>query len=466
MTHVRSRPAGSGREEERRTRRRRRLFTALVLAACSIILPGAAHLRSRRHRVTGWILLIAYLAVLAGAAYLIIYRQDRLIGLSVQPRWLTGALYAAIALGLLWALLVWRSYRVLRPARLGKRGRFFGGVCALVLCLVACVPFAGVARYAYLQRHLVQSLFDRRSGPAVGTPFGGKTRINILLLGGDAGSDRWGTRTDSMTLASVDVRTGATVMISLPRNLQSFHFAPGPAADRFPRGFTAAPPGNEGLLNEVYEYGQDHPNLVPGSRHPGADLLKGVFHQTLGVPVDYYALVDMRHFADIVNAIGGVWLRVDQPIPYGLEGGVIKPGYRKLHGQEALWYGRSRTGSSDYVRMGRQKCVLAAIARQADPTTVLTKFSQLAATAEKTVSTDIPQDVLPELVQLSGKVRNAKITTLQFVPPKIEPGNPDWRLIRTQTAKAIAGQPLSAHKKKRTHAPSVNEICPAPGPNG
>lgn len=464
MTHVRSRPAGSGRDSRPGSRRRTRLLVALLLAACSIVLPGVAHLRARR-RVTGWVLLAAYLVALAGAAYLVMYQRSLLIRLSVQPRWLTGAMYAAIALGLLWALLVGRSYRVLRPAGIGRRERLAGGLCALVLCAVACVPFAGVARYAYLQRHLVQHLFDQRGRPTA-VPFAGKPRINVLLLGGDAGSDRWGTRTDSMTLASVDVRTGATVLISLPRNLQGFHFAPGPAATRFPNGFTSTAPGDQGLLNEVYQYGQNHPELVPGSRHPGADLLKSVFRQTLGVPVDYYVMVDMRHFADIVNAMGGVWLRVDRPIPYGMQGGVIQPGYRKLHGDQALWYGRSRTGSSDYVRMGRQKCVLAAIARQANPTTVLTKFSQLAATTEKTVSTDIPQNLLPALLQLSGKVRKAKISTLLFVPPRIEPGAPDWRKIRDETAKAIAGRPLSVHRRKPAHAPSVNEICPAPGPHG
>lgn len=465
MAHVQSRPAGPGRDSKRGTRRRARLFTALLLAACSIVIPGVAHLRAGR-RTIGGLLLLAYLAALAGVAYLVMYQRPLLIRLSVQPRWLTGAMYAAVVVALLWALLVWRSYRVLRPTAMRAPGRIFGGLTALVLCVAACVPFLGAARYTYLQRHLVQSMFGQGGHHTAADPWGGRTRVNILLLGGDAGRDRSGTRTDSMTLASVDVRTGATTLISLPRNLEHFHFAPGPAAKRFPLGYTAAPPAYEGLLNEVYQYGQDHPGLVPGSRHPGADLLKGVFRQTLGVPVDYYALVDMRHFADIVNAMGGVWLRVDQPIPYGLQGGVIKPGYRKLHGQEALWYGRSRTGSSDYVRMGRQKCVLAAIARQANPTTVLTKFSRLAATAEKTVSTDIPQDVLPALVQLSGKVRHAKISTLQFVPPKIEPADPDWKLIREQSAKAIAGQPLSEHKKKKKPAPSVNDICPAPGPNG
>ena len=468
MAHVKSRPAEPGSESPRDPGGRGRLFAAVALAACSIVVPGVAHLRAGRRR-TGLLLLLLYLAAAGAVAYLVVYRHALLLRLSVQPRWLTGAMYGAVVLAVLWVLLVWWSYRVLRPAGMRAPRRRLGALCTVILCAAACLPFAGASRYAYIQRHLVTSMFDRSGGhTAAADPFDGRTRVNILLLGGDAGSDRWGTRTDSMTLASVDVRTGATTLISLPRNLEHFHFAPGPAAKRFPDGYTAGPPSREGLLNEVYQYGRDNPDLVPGARHPGADLLKGVFQQTLGVPVDYYVLVDMRHFADIVNAMGGVWLRVDKPIPYGLQGQVIKPGYRKLHGDQALWYGRSRTGSSDYVRMGRQKCVMAAIARQANPTTVLTKFTALAATAEKTVSTDIPQDLLPALVQLSGKVRHAKISTLMFVPPKIEPADPNWKKIRDDTAKALDGKPSSSshgHKHKPA-ASSVGDTCPAPGPHG
>ncbi|MFD2350645.1 hypothetical protein ACFSTC_16920 [Nonomuraea ferruginea] len=62
--------------------------------------------------------------------------------------------------------------------------------------------------------------------------------MNILLLGGDADDHRPGVRTDSMHLASVDVKTGNTVLFSLPRNLENVRFKPGtPMAERFPDGF-------------------------------------------------------------------------------------------------------------------------------------------------------------------------------------------------------------------------------------
>jgi hypothetical protein len=94
--------------------------------------------------------------------------------------------------------------------------------------------------------------------------------------------------------------------------------------------------------------------------------------------------------------------------------------------------------------MGRQKCLMRAIAQQADPQTVLTSFDKLAAAAKRTLSTDIPQELLPALIKLSGKVKDgAQINSLQFVPPLINSGNPDFGLIRRLTAKAVA--PEQAH---------------------
>jgi hypothetical protein len=89
--------------------------------------------------------------------------------------------------------------------------------------------------------------------------------------------------------------------------------------------------------------------------------------------------------------------------------------------------------------MGRQKCLLRAIAQQANPQRVLTRFEKLASATKRTISTDIPQDLLPALVQLSGKVKHgAEITSLQFVPPLINPASPDFHEIRRLAARAIA----------------------------
>lgn len=205
--------------------------------------------------------------------------------------------------------------------------------------------------------------------------------------------------------------------------------------------------------------------MVPGvpKNERGPELLKATIAGILGLRVDYYILVDMFGFADIIDAMGGITVTIEQPIPYGLEGAVLEPGHRTLTGKEALWYGRSRTNSSDYVRMGRQKCLLAAIAEQADPQTVLTSFDKLAAAAKRTLSTDIPQELLPALVELSDEVKSgAQINSLQFVPPLIYTGSPDFDLIRRLAAEAVSSDPRQVSgAPEETPSPA-----PSTGPSG
>ncbi|MFI0370094.1 LCP family protein [Actinomadura sp. 1N219] len=440
---------------------------ALALTLASALVWGVAHFVAGR-RVAGGVLLALYLVVaaaLAGAATL--YRSE-LPTLAVQPDMLQRLTAALVALGVLWMFVVVWSYLVLRPVSMRGGAQSLGAAAVAVMCLAVAVPAAWSAHKSYVARDALTSIFrtGNENGRHVDTddPFDGQPRVNILLIGGDAAENRTGVRTDSMTVASVDTETGDTVLLSLPRNLENVPFPAGPARDRFPYGFTGDGAGTPGLLNEVYQYAEEHPDVVPGvpKKQRGPELLKATIAGVLGLRVDYYILVDMFGFADIVDAMGGVRMKVDQPIPYGLEGAVLEPGYRTLSGKEALWYGRSRTNSSDYVRMGRQKCLMRAIAEQADPQTVLTSFDKLAAAAKRTLSTDIPQELLPALMKLSNKVKDgAKINSLQFVPPLIYTGSPDLDLIRKLTSEAITSDPRQVSSHPSTSASASPGASPS-----
>ncbi|GAA2626177.1 hypothetical protein GCM10010411_73850 [Actinomadura fulvescens] len=420
---------------------------ALGLTLASALVWGVAHLWAGR-RVAGMILLGLFgVLVIAGAVTTALFRGD-LVRLALQPSWLSAFAVGLLVLALVWVTVVIRSYQVARPDDLPTGARTAGAVTVTVLCFAVAVPFTWAAHSTYVARDTLTSIF--RSGDSNGRPvntadpWNGQSRVNVLLLGGDAAPNRVGVRTDSMTLASVDTETGDTVLLGLPRNLENFHLPPGPARDRFPYGFTGDGAGTPGLLNEVYQYAEEHPDLVPGvtKNQRGPELLKATISGILHQRVDYYVLVDMRGFADIVDAIGGVKIRIPEDILYSRENRVLKAGYRTLSGKEALWYGRSRTNSDDYTRMGRQKCLMRAVAQQADPQTVLTKFDRLAAATKRAISTDIPQELLPAFMSLSGKVKNgAKIDSLQFVPPLISTGDPDFALIRRLAAEAVAGGP-------------------------
>lgn len=452
----------------------RGLSRALALTLASALVWGVAHIVTGR-RIAGSLLLALWAAIAAAlAAAATVYRSD-LLHLAVQPDVVQRVAAALVAFGVLWILVVIRSYQILRPLGMSISAKTLGAASVAVMCFAVGVPVAWSAHSTYVYRDALTSIFRTGSenGKKVDTedPFNGQARVNILLLGGDAAADRTGVRTDSMTLASVDTETGDTVLLSLPRNLERFQMPPGPARDRFPYGFTGDGPLNPGLLNEVYEYAEQHPDVVPGvpKNHRGPELLKATIAGILGLRVDYYILVDMFGFADIVDAMGGVRLKITEPIPYGQQGAVLQPGYRKLGGKEALWYGRSRTNSSDYVRMGRQKCLMRAIAEQADPQTVLTSFDKLAAAAKRTLATDIPQELLPALVKLSNKVKDgAGIRSLQFVPPLIYTGNPDFKLIRKLASEAVNSDPRAVSASGSPSASPSGPESPSsdsPGPS-
>ncbi|WP_433323833.1 LCP family protein [Spirillospora sp. CA-294931] len=452
---------------------------ALALTLASAFVWGVAHLWSGR-RVAGGVLLGVFVALGIGAAVAAALYRDELIELAVQPDWLSAMVGGLVLLGLIWITVVVHSYQTVRPGALSPAGHIAGGTVVALLCFGVAVPVAWSAYNTYVARDALTSIF--RSGNNNGRhidasdPWKNQPRVNILLLGGDAAANREGVRTDSMTLASVDTKSGDTVLLSLPRNLENFPMPEGPARNRFPYGFTGDGAGTPGLLNEVYQYAEEHPDMVPGAvkNQRGPELLRKTISGILGMPVDYYILVDMFGFADIIDAMGGVKVKIPEPIPYGQQGAILAAGERTLGGKEALWYGRSRTNSDDYTRMGRQKCLMRAIAKQADPQTILTKFDRLAAATKRALSTDIPQELLPALISLSKRVKGgAKINSLQFVPPLVSTGNPDLAMIRRLAAKAVQGSPgdattsPSTTSRPTTSSPSPSTSTgPSTGPGG
>ena len=412
------------------------------------MLPGIAHLRAGKRRL-GYILMGIYgtlllVALVVGLVALTRGSLEDLGSFAVKESTLVGVMVIAVLGALAWFALLVHSYVSLRPGRLDRNGQLVSGAVAGLLCVAVTVPFAFTATSAQTARDVANDIFPSDDDPSAAPvqahdPWNGKRRVNFLLIGGDSAGNREGVRTDSMTVASVDTRTGNTVLFSLPRNLQYVRFPKSsPLAQKFPNGFLGD--SGQGLLNEVWYYTEHHPEVQRGGRYRGWHALKDAIGHTLGLKIDYYAMVDMYGFAALIDAIGGLRINVESDIKYGgLYGtaGTIKAGYRRLSGEEVLWYGRSRVGSDDFSRMARQRCVIGALAQQATPSVVLANFNRIARAAKRLFKTDIPRDLLEHLVPLGVKVKNAKITSLQFVPPVIYTGNPDWAKIRRLTRRAI-----------------------------
>lgn len=448
---------------------------ALGLTVLGAVVPGTAFLASGRRRL-GAVVLAVFLLLLAGGVWLATVGWRDTLRLAVDSTallWVIGGICVA---ALAWLAVVVTGYLAVRPRPLRGWQHAVGGLVVLALCLAVVVPAGWAVRIADAQRDLVDTVFaDGESATVTDAPegeslFGDREELNILLLGGDGGEGREGVRTDTVIVANVQVDTGATTLFSLPRNLEDLPFpADSPLAAVYPDGFDAGSE-SESLLNAVYRNGPAwYPDVLGPTDDPGADFLKLGVGEALGLQIDYYVLVNLDGFSRLVDALGGITVDVNYYVPVGgepslgvLPDAYIAPGPDQLmDGATALAYSRGRFGLTDYQRMDRQRCVIDAIVEAADPMTLLSRFQQLAATTQDIVSTDVPQRVLGDVVELGLRVKDAPIRSVVFDDTVIDPAYPDYDRIRALVQQALAG-PSDTSPAAGTTAPSAAPSSAAP----
>ncbi len=68
---------------------------------------------------------------------------------------------------------------------------------------------------------------------------------------------------------------------------------------------------------------------------------------------------------------------------------------------------------------------------------MLLKFQGIAGAGSQVVSTDIPQSMLAYFVELAAKTKELPVTKIDFVPPLIDTGRPDFALIQSTVDEAL-----------------------------
>lgn len=198
--------------------------------------------------------------------------------------------------------------------------------------------------------------------PADGSP--GTTRINILVLGVDRRPHHdqvtdGPPNTDSIHLLSIDPVSKTATAISFPRDL--FIEVPDPEkSGQF----------LEARINTAYKLGVE-------AKYPGGGpaFAKRAFEYTFHIPVDYYAVVDWVAFADVIEALGGIWITVPEPLK-NVEGFnphdgnafaiTIPAGTQYMDSITALAYARFRSDDeNDFGRIRRQQEVMRSAADEA-----------------------------------------------------------------------------------------------------
>lgn len=219
--------------------------------------------------------------------------------------------------------------------------------------------------------------------------WGGKGRVNILILGTDRrDKGERAARTDTIMVASLDPVARRAVILSIPRDLWVF-----------------IPGYGEGRINTAHFYGE-----LSGGQGPA--LAKETVEANLGIPIDYYVGLDFDGFREIVDTLGGVTIDVEAPIRddmfpddnYGYRSIYIPAGKQEMDGEMLLQYVRTRHGGNDFERMRRQQQALRALAQRALSLDLLPRLPALMNTTLDTISTDVQPLEILALANLGSQI--------------------------------------------------------------
>ncbi|GAT86441.1 transcriptional regulator [Paenarthrobacter nicotinovorans] len=443
---------------------------AFVLVLLTLLVPGSAQIVAGDRKL-GRIALRVTLTVWALALITIVIavtNRTMLLSIVTHPVGSLFIIVVLVALALGWAYLFLNTLRIIRPTLLAPGMRPIIAVVVAISTVLASGSLGYIAYVLNVSRNAIGSIFD--AGPAI-DPVDG--RYNFLMMGGDAGDDRTGRRPDSLSVISVDAKTGESAIISVPRNLQNAQFSESsPMRKIYPEGYNC---GDECLINAVNtEVTNKYQDLYPGVQDPGAQATLEAVSGTLGITVQAYVLVDMDGFAKLIDAMGGIrikaggWVPISGPVTdeangiHGMPDGWIPAGDQHLDGFHALWYGRSREFVDDYARIARQQCVQQAMLKQLDPATLLTKFEDIANAGTKVVDSNISSNQLGSFVDLALKSKNQPVKRLTIGPPDFDASFstvPDFDLIHSKVQEVLA----SSNSPKASDA-VVTHDRPGAGP--
>jgi polyisoprenyl-teichoic acid--peptidoglycan teichoic acid transferase len=248
------------------------------------------------------------------------------------------------------------------------------------------------------------------SAPPFASPPMQSSRINILITGVDSGHDRDHALTDTLMVASIDPATHKVALLSFPRDISNFELWDG-------RTFT-------GKINSLMTYSRMNPSKFPDGG--GLPALAREVGYLSGVPIQYFASINLDGFEKMINLVGGVDVvnpkAIDDPMYDwfdGTQGFQLAAGPVHLNGRIGLAYVRSRygVGDSDFTRAARQQQVLAALRTKLTNPSVLVRLPDLLDAAASTIRTNFPTNRVDELLGIAKDVKDGDIRKVVLGPP-------------------------------------------------
>jgi LCP family protein required for cell wall assembly len=200
--------------------------------------------------------------------------------------------------------------------------------------------------------------------------------VNILLLGSDEAPQRYGHRTDTIMILSLDPEADKATLLSIPRDL--YVYVPGWKVDR---------------INVADLFG-------------GSEMVYETMLYNFGIEIDHWVRVNFNGFEDAVSLLGGIDVQVGRYLTDEC-GGITyaySPGTYHMDGVAALCYVRMRKTTSDFDRLRRQQEVMQALFRKVLSLDGLTRLPQLYSQFRDLAAGDIGLDDLLPLVPLASRM--------------------------------------------------------------
>jgi LCP family protein required for cell wall assembly len=302
-----------------------------------------------------------------------------------------------------------------KPSRKHSRKRMVLRLSLIVISLVVAVGgWLGWSVLGNLNKVFHGNIISDAQALFSNTALKGENqgRVNILLAGdstddpGHAGA----VLTDSILLLSINTKSHSVFLLSIPRDL--WVNVPGVSS-----------------YQKINAANADINFKAPGYPSGGMGQLEQIVQTDLGIPVDYYGLMDYGAFKDSVNAVGGVTINIQSPDPRGLYDPntdlKLPNGLVTLNGQEALNLARARGDgygsygfpNSDFARTEHQRQLFIAVAEKAKTIGVVAnplKISSLFSALGNNFQTDLSLQEVLQLVQLTKNVNPAAVQSYTY----------------------------------------------------
>lgn len=235
-------------------------------------------------------------------------------------------------------------------------------------------------------------------------------RINILLLG-IAGKEKTGGQnlTDTVMIASFNIKTNQVALVSLPRDF--YVTVP----------ITQENSGVRMKINSVYQYGLGK----YGNEKEASELIEKTVENITSLPISYYAILNFNGFKEVIDSIGGVNIMNERDIydprypgpNYSYETFELKKGFHNLDGETALKYVRERHNDpeGDFGRAKRQQQVMQAAKNKIFSLSSMLNVFAMSDLLEKlgdNISTNITQDEIDDFIELAKKSDTNNITNV------------------------------------------------------